>query len=419
MNRRGITLIELLVAMFVAALVAYLAFDLIRGEQSHYSRVRTKVRLQDDAREAIRIIEEDLMNTGYRAGLNLGSKFLRDSVLFSCDTIKDSNRVVVRDGGASNSDTLEVRFYEASATSGVNCQISPNIVRYYVAGGMLERAFTKAGTTTPTVSAVLANVATLQLQVGVDSSSAPTTTIPAADTPWVHAEKLAWTASGATATSPYTVVSSIPADSQRVFTGFARNAVFALNTTAPRALLKNSTYRASLLLVANPGFLAMFDTSSTSTSYMRLIVSTVPGGGGTVIDSTTVRAPVVNSPTWVSWQFQTTSAQSVVYLSLKGMLSLAQGTTAPTLGLASVNVSRVRNGGQAASGAGVYTWLDNDTAIATRKQTRAVRVWLLAKSAKANKDAPLTFTGIGNFAGFTTSDLKSYSVYERVIPVGN
>lgn len=70
MNRRGMTLLELLVAMILTGIVAFIAYELLLAEKVNYTVTRRKVGLQSDAREAMRILEEEIKNTGFSISTN-------------------------------------------------------------------------------------------------------------------------------------------------------------------------------------------------------------------------------------------------------------------------------------------------------------------------------------------------------------
>lgn len=73
MNRRGLTLVELMVAVLLTGIVAFIVLQMLGGEQVNYSVTRRKIQLQGDAREAMRILEEEIKNTGYRYVVNTTS----------------------------------------------------------------------------------------------------------------------------------------------------------------------------------------------------------------------------------------------------------------------------------------------------------------------------------------------------------
>lgn len=73
-KRSGMTLIELLVAMILCGIVAFIVLEMFSGEHKNYSTTKAKIKLQSDAREALRIIEAELKNAGYRTALDLSNR---------------------------------------------------------------------------------------------------------------------------------------------------------------------------------------------------------------------------------------------------------------------------------------------------------------------------------------------------------
>jgi len=416
MTRRGITLIELLVAMLVAGIVAYLAFNLVVNENANYTRTRSNIRLQSDGREAVRVMEEDLLNIGYRAGLkNLGTATYRyPAMLNTCDTLLSQDRVAIRDGLTSGPDTITFRFYGVDQTQ---CYGSPNVVSYYVrSDSSLARDFTPqalSGTTpSVTTSIILKGTITLQARLGVDTTSDSVQSLRTTDTLWMQGEQGTWTATNLTSALYDGTNKWFPLQGWTVGT----EGKMASNLT--KTLQPNSTYRLSALVQVNAAFQTMFDTTNTQ-DYIRFQVK---GTGFT--DSTSVKLPPTTNPTWVTWQFQTGSSSApLAQLLLRGKLTLAG--TAPAMYLSHLKVLRVRNAGEG-SGQSPYTWQDESTVSATaltqQRQTVALHIWLLTRSANANKQmSQTTFSGLGNWNTFTPtgSDHNSYALYDRVVPVGN
>jgi prepilin-type N-terminal cleavage/methylation domain-containing protein len=62
----GLTLIELLVAMALTGIVSFLVIGMLKGQSSNYTTTRSKIKLQSDTREAIRIVQDELKNAGFR-----------------------------------------------------------------------------------------------------------------------------------------------------------------------------------------------------------------------------------------------------------------------------------------------------------------------------------------------------------------
>jgi len=422
--RRGITLIELLVAMLVAVIVGFLAFKLVVSENANYSRTRSNIRLQSDGREAVRVLEEDLLNVGYRAGLKIyGTTTNYPASLNTCDTLLSVDRVAIQDGGATGSDILTFRYYDVSANQGVVCKGSPNVVSYYVrsSDSTLARDFTPAvaaGTTpTTTTSIVLKGAITLQAQLGVDTTSDSVQSMRTTDTLWTQGEKQSiWTATSLTAPVYDGTNQNLPLLGWTVGT---EGKIATSTGVGVKTLQPNSTYRLSALVQVNAAFQTMFDTTNYNTNYIRIQVK---GTGFT--DSTSVKLPPTTNPTWVTWQFQTgSSSVASTQLLLRGKLTLAG--SGPAMYLSHLKVMRVRNAGEV-GGQSPYTWENESTvsatALAQQRQTVALHIWLLTRSANANNQVFHTsYSGLGNLNTFTptAADRNSYAIYDRVIPVGN
>lgn len=418
MIRRGVTLIELLVAIFVAGIVAYLAFDLIRGEHANYTKVRTKVRLQSDAREAIRVVEEDLLEIGFRTGVSRTTSSINANIV-NCNLV-GANRVVGFDG--ANSDTLVVQFFDIDPIKGVSCQDSPNRVRYYVndADSTLVREFTKAasGTAKPTTttSVLLQHVVTFQIQMGTDASVDP---VPASsDLLWNRQDTCTtcWTISPAL-TQTKAFLPGRASDSGLEFGGWISGTSYSLTNNNTAALDANATYRASLYVNPNDNFRAMFDPAPGQSNLQLLLLS-----GAEILDSIDIRLPPLAVPTWIDWQFTTDSKHdySRVSLQFRARVTKPATSTPPALQMSNLVVRRIRSVNLSS---GAQLWENPDsTNAAQRRRTVSVRVWLLARSRPNKEAAQVSFSGIGNYqgsGGFTPSDKNSYVVYERIMPVEN
>lgn len=71
--KKGLTLVEILVAIILCGIVVFIAIQMITGEHKNYTKTREKIRLQGDARDGIRILEEEIKNTGYRTNASIGA----------------------------------------------------------------------------------------------------------------------------------------------------------------------------------------------------------------------------------------------------------------------------------------------------------------------------------------------------------
>lgn len=84
-HTRALTLIELLVAIILTGIIAFIVIEMIQGEHKNYSITRAKIKLQTDAREALRIMDFELRNTGYNTSLDLADR--TDMKLTSCTDV--------------------------------------------------------------------------------------------------------------------------------------------------------------------------------------------------------------------------------------------------------------------------------------------------------------------------------------------
>ena len=83
--RRGLSLIELVVAVILTGLVCWATISLFANENTAYTKTREKVRLQSDAREAVRLIQEEIQNMGFRTTVAISSRI--QSTIDTCTDI--------------------------------------------------------------------------------------------------------------------------------------------------------------------------------------------------------------------------------------------------------------------------------------------------------------------------------------------
>lgn len=438
MNRRGMTLIELLVGMFIASLVAYIAFDLINDEHKNYSRTRNKVRLQSDGREAIRIIEEDLANVGFMAGLNTTAPGMSRFAarLDTCTQgLKPEDRISIVDGGGTSSDDITIRLLGITAGM-VACQDNAAKIRYYVDATTknLIREFTPAftgGSRVPIQSTVLQNVETFQIQAGIDSAGDPYGPTATADTLWMRYDSLPakWASSTSLTIGPLVPwpVGAPPNLPKALQIGGWTASTHSLNVNTGRSLIANSQYHVSFWLWADSGFRSMYDATEPTKNF---ILAGMKLGSKFYPDSVRLMLPPAAAPSFVSFYVDvpTTTSNSAQFM-LKTILSKTADATqpAPKLYISGLKVVRVAfrkpNAGASTNKEDVYLWKNGtSTDSNSRRKTQAIRVWLLAKSNRANEEnSQPTFSNLGNWnpAPFTPTNKNSYALYERVIPVVN
>lgn len=417
MNRRGMTLIELLVGLAITCIITYIAFDLIQSEQNNYTKTRTKVRLQSDARDAIRILEEDFSNIGFRQALITGAG---RSPIFSglnvCTNIGLDTRIKVWDDSGLASDSIEARFNRPHATMGVGCDPTPFRVRYVVSNGQLIRRFWAAGNADSIFqnAVVLDSVVTMQVRVGTDNLLPSTTP---ADTLMNHplADAVPVPASGSSlAIGAHTPYQS--KDTLYTVSGWSTNPQgLSFNETGD--VFFNSTYQFSCMLQVNGAFHSAF-----------------PGGmikffaqiGNLPAETLNVRLPkIIDGPTWISWMIQIPESKGGSSRPELGMIAkLGKDSSAANIQIGSIHLRRI-------SGEPVrpvnpndhvlWNWEDGGLDSTTSSRIEGLRIWLVAKSKRRNQESnTVRFDSvIGNWdsSGTLPTGRNTYVVYERTIPV--
>ena len=175
--RRGLTLLEMLIAMALTGVVAYLALQMFAGQQANYTRTREKVRLQDGAREAMRIIEEDVRNAGFRTSVSAEPSGLAGVVKLCNDYVLDQDSSALTSGNNATlaGDTLRLRYVEPDpATGQVTCPTGPGgslrEIGYRQKGDTLQRMLRTDTTSSPVWVDMLYGVVTFQVEYGLLSA---------------------------------------------------------------------------------------------------------------------------------------------------------------------------------------------------------------------------------------------------------
>lgn len=430
--KRGVTLIELLVAMAIATLVGYIAFDLVRDEQGNYTKTRTKVRLQADAREAVRILEEDFANLGFSQGLGwgdtvpTGSNLRRACMVGTNLVLRPDQRLFVRDDGGNGSDTIEGRFFRVSSAEGVQCARSPIRVRYFVRGTQLIRQFWNAGDSVNVRSeaVVVEDVVTMQAQVATDTLL--TNQIPSVriKNHLLEDAKLSPLNPG-DLTATDTIAHGSTGDTLVGWRGWGTSPR-ELRSGDGQRLIPNSTYRLSCLIQVDSIFRRDY-ANAADTGFLQVYVMT-PLAAWT--DTLNVRIPPHSGiPFWVSWEFQTNTLTPEQEIRFGLRARVAVPNTVARLHVGSIYVTRVAGDPTLDPNSDKPQWFWRDAIKVNRVQdslfrlrTEGLKVWLVTKSRRGNREgSQQTFNGIGNWSqnGQTPSDPNSYAIFERILPVVN
>lgn len=406
-SSRGVTLPELLVALLCACLVAWIAFDLVRDENRNYTRTRAKVRTQEDAREAMRILEEDLKNSGFhrlvKAGITGTTPINpKDSV---CPLLPEDRLRAFDDAGLA-SDTVWISSFLPRQNQFCG---DPILIKYYVDNNSVLKRDLVRGTQV-FQSNLLQNVRTFQAQIGYDSSSDDQTRSKADTLIRITSQGLgnndglgfnAW---------------PIAASDVLNMSSWIDRSVGSLHSTGTFNFQPNSKYVLELTLRADDKMLSWRTNTSLDSNVLVLALDT----SGPWYRQVRIALPTQKVDQVVRWSFQTDSVAKAATLHLESLLRNTVGDPAGLLILSKLRLYRVRQSVQGADGT-PWTWIDGTSDVARRRQTQALKVWLLSKSQTANVEGEKpSFARIGNRpASDPVPDHNAYVLHERVIPVVN
>jgi len=170
-QRRGVTLIELLVGIFIALIAGGIAFLLLKDEHSNYTSLKARVKLQSDARDAVRIMESELVNTGLNVGnIMAGGDLMTQACPHAFVSASDSASFSYTDGDPG--DMVAFGQYLLDEDGLPNCEnANSRWTRYRLVGNILLRA--TAPTHAMLVNAaeipLLGDVLAFQMQYGIQS----------------------------------------------------------------------------------------------------------------------------------------------------------------------------------------------------------------------------------------------------------
>jgi type II secretory pathway component PulJ len=389
---RGVTLIELLIAVILTGLVVMMAFNMLSGEQGNYTHTREKVRLQESAREAVRILDEEVRNAGFRSGVDISNTIAPNFTSCSDAMIApgsgDSSSFVVHNNSSQAAgDTLDIRYYQIGSNYQVSCG-GPLTLQYRVASDTLYRNYNSSGWVP-----FLANVVAFQVRYGQFqdmTDSALTSNQVNLSTAW--AGSLAATASGG----------------YLDLTGWTTSTEY-LRTTNALNLEKGSVYRVKATFKPNAGF---WDTTN---GYGSLSMGFVNSSGSPISSDTMAlyAGTLADSNYIIQADIPSDTTLSGVYLGLRARMK--GSPTSPKLSISSISLLRVNKGRY-------LQWYDTPT-VAQKNRVKAIRIWLVVRSSKDNGEGVASsFSGLGDYGTFTvaSSDSKKSLVqFERIIPVVN
>lgn len=414
--RKGLTLIEILIALLVVGLIVGFAVSILRDENSNMIHVRSRVQSQTAARDGLKIMESELRATGFGIGISYkdaANQTLEISSISGCATLLDAttqSSIVAMDGKDGGPDTLDLAFPAAvNGSTGAACG-SAQWSRYLLIGSDLVRygAASRLALANATPTIVGRNVDVFQVQLTAVGISKPGKYLLQADSCCWTTGAATWTPTGAT-----TVVDAVNRTDTLSVTGTWRF------LSRPRDLSAGETWRASVTIEQANGALISDLTTNPTTSFVKM------GLYNSTTNAEVATVALLSRPTVASAMFGTASDADLV-VPAKGTYRLGiSGKTAAVGGkivIRSFDALSVRLGADS-------TWLKNPSDMNPDDWTRikGVRVQILTRAPADKKDFHTKFTGLANFRQTTTSvpgefDVKDTSVrvlLDHQYPAGN
>jgi len=397
-------MIELVVAVILTGLVCWATLSLFTNENTAYTRTREKVRLQSDAREAVRLVQEEMQNLGFRTAVSISSR-IQGTIDTCTDIYTDTASGDFSSFAYSNSTTLAgdsigFRFHELQNGSLATC-VNQRTIGYRQKGSQLQRRWCNGTCTSEAWIPLLDSVVTFQIRYGV-AARQPDTSGGFSRSSLLNPAD--WT--GGTLTK----------------SGSSPNiAIKGWSTSLQRALFKQAvdtldplhTWQISFDAQVDDAFLADHDSSSLRVGFFRTDGTVAsPSDTSTFLAGTTsatVRHVVVRL---------VPGARSVNtrVLGIEGKLrSTTMG--GGTLTISNIQMERVDRG--------ILRWTESPT-IAEKNRTRAIELNLLVKAQAATREAfSGTFDSIALGQGglsYTPSGRdanRSFVLFKRIVPVVN
>lgn len=413
--RGGVTLLELLVAMVLVTIVSYFAYDLLKDENQNYVRTREKIKLQGDARDAMRIMEAEIRNTGFAVSAdaygpaNLNTRPERCSEVWFDPTSGTSLAPTNTNASIAVGDQIVFRSYRTGSGAFVtNCADGFQEIGYRLSNGSLERYF-RSKTSDPILWVPFLNdVVSFQVQYGV--AGVPNATIGDKAT---ILDPTRWTP------GPNVVACGTRCLTMTGWTTSSK--LWSTNMTGIN-VKKGERYRIQFSLEGDflSGMLASETTGPSAKGYDRKALFAGLMSGTTFLDSSLVWAgDSSRSPANVELFLTMPNNASNVKFAVRGKLNNNALVGTQSMTIRNLEIDQV--------GAGTFTdWLSAPTNPQLGK-VKAVRLTLLAKTQDKNKEGvKAAFSGeelgdnlLPSYVASGADTLRSHVLIQRVIPVVN
>lgn len=416
MSRRGISLIELLIAIVLTAIATFITISMLSTESGHFQRTREKIKMQADARDAMRILEEDLRNAGYNA--RAGNSRIR-SVPDPCAEVGfsaagEALRTGMNGTTMAGGDSLSFRFYELPAsgvltTCGTGATSQFREISYRLNAGRLERRYRDDPNASSVWIPFLDNVVSFQVRYGMLSLpvDTPIGMGDAAMKNGANWSKFSTESQTITGTATSMTLSS-----------FGNNLTVDAHFFLPvDTVRKGQIYRCSFEATPNAAFLDSangYDTTETRLAFMT--------SASLEKDQVYFKYPMVPGVTQHYDIYLTGpgNANSNYYVAFKNKLKPnADVGMGQQVRIENFSIRRVNRNSY-------FRWLSSPT-TEEMTQVGAVRINLLVKTPQSSMEptAPtFTPTQLGDttlpaYTATGTDAKRSHLLYERVIPVVN
>lgn len=403
--KRGLTLLELMVAVLLTGIVTWMTMDLFSTENMAYTRTRERVRLQSDSREALRLIENEVRNMGYKTTVAISANRIHSTISSCSDAWIDAANGDSSSFGFKNSttlagDSISFMFHEVSEDPLTSCT-NLRTIGFRKSGSQLQRRWCPGACTNQPWIPLLDSVVSFQIKYGliaqpVDTSVSNTFVQTSTPSRWTYG------ALAKTGTAPNLVLSGWTTSAQKAIYGYP---IDNLDPT--------HTWEISFSCTPNAAMLADMDTGSFRVGFYRTDGSvSAPGDtatffpGGSSSTARTVKMTI--SPT--------TTATSSRYLGIEGRLR-ATTMSGWNLSISDFKARRLSRGR--------YTWVESTT-VAQKNMVKAVDLRLLVKARRTTEEAspgPFDATALGQtgliFAPTGADEKRSYVLFQRIVPVVN
>jgi len=377
LNRKGFTVTELLIYIALLGLVSLLIGKQFKSLTDNYAKGKQVSRQQSDARDVVTMISREIRNTGLKvylqsSGTDSYTRVVAPGVINGSG---DSSSFTHTQGDPGDGLTiLKAHLSSAGALLGIDT------VHYYLEGNSLRREYRTAGSS-PAISTIAENIYALQFRYGILGSSEQLLD----ETP-LSSPSVKWSLTNQTGTAP-----SRTDQTNSITLSFTAAATGRLEHSTSFSVTADSKYAILLMINAEYGFPKQLDS-------LRFAFRNT--GGVTIASEPFL--PWCDS-LWITVPVPTTSAQTYATIDYH-----AKG--AGTLTIKGIEVKCIESG--------VYTWSDNPSTSADKKNVRAIRMYMLIRSDQKAAAGDGSAVNVGEISVSRSADY-AWRLYTETIETPN